>query len=114
MVISAVFADFPELGKFSNPWYFPSIVEYAQVLDNAGFEINYLELMPRPTPLKTGIYGWLKVFAQGITNHLNSEEQDFFIAEVEKRLKPIIFSEEDGWLADYVRLRFKARKLVSK
>ena len=109
-VISAVFEDFPELGKFSNPWYFPSVAEYAQVLDKAGFEINYLELIPRPTLLNTGIRGWLKVFAQGITNHLNSEEQEFFIDEVEKRLKQIIFSEENGWVADYVRLRFKATK----
>ena len=108
--MSTVFQDFPNLGKFNNPWYFPSIAEYAEVLDKAGFEINYLELIPRPTPLKTGIRGWLKVFAQGITNHLKSEEQEFFINEVEKRLKPIIFSEENGWIADYVRLRFKATK----
>ena len=108
--MSEVFGDFPELGNFSNPWYFPSVAEYAQVLDKAGFEINYLELFPRPTPLNTGIRGWLKVFAQGITNHLNSEEQEISIDEVEKRLKPIIFSEENGWVADYVRLRFKATK----
>ena len=105
-----VFQDFPKLGKFRNPWYFPSVTEYAQVLYKAGFEINYLELIPRPTPLKTGIRGWLKVFANGITNHLNSEEQEFFINQVEKRLKPIIFSEDNGWIADYVRIRFKATK----
>ncbi len=110
MAISAVFEDFPELGKFSHPWYFPSVAEYSKVLDRAGFEINYLELIPRPTPLNTGIRGWLKVFAQGITDHLNSEKQEFFIHEVEKRLKPIIFSEENGWVADYVRLRFKTTK----
>ena len=108
--MSTVFQDFPNLGKFNNPWYFPSVVEYAEVLDKAGFEIDYLELIPRPTPLKTGIRGWLKVFANGITNHLNSEEQEFFINEVEKRLKPIIFSEDNGWIADYVRIRFKATK----
>ena len=109
-VMLEVFQDFPKLGKFINPWYFPSVVEYAEVLDKAGFEIDYLELIPRPTPLKTGIRGWLKVFANGITNHLNSEEQEIFIDEVEKRLKPIIFSEDNGWIADYVRLRFKAKK----
>ncbi len=108
--MSAVFQDFPDWRKFSNPWYFPSIAEYAQVLDKAGFEINYLELIPRPTPLKTGIRGWLKVFAKGITNNLNFEEKEFFIDEVEKRLKPIIFSEENGWVTDYVRLRFQATK----
>ena len=108
--MSTVFQDFPNLGKFNNPWYFPSVVEYAEVLDKAGFEIDYLELIPRPTPLKTGIRGWLKVFAQGITNHLNYNQQYFFIDEVEKRLKPIIFSKKDGWVADYVRLRFKVTK----
>ena len=107
-IMSEVFQDFPELGKFNNPWYFPSVAEYAQVLDKAGFDIHYLEIISRPTILNTGIRGWLKVFAQGIINHLNSEKQEFFIGEVEKRLKPIIFSEENGWVADYIRLRFKA------
>ena len=107
-IMSEVFKDFPELGKFNNPWYFPSVAEYAQVLDKAGFEIHYLEIISRPTVLNTGIRGWLKVFAQGIINHLNHERQKFFIGEVEKRLKPIIFSEENGWVADYIRLRFKA------
>ena len=108
--MSEVFQDFPELGKFSNPWYFPSVAEYAKILNQAGFEINYLELIPRPTLLNTGIRGWLNVFANGITNHLNSDEQEIFINEVEKRLKPIIFSEDHGWVADYIRLRFKATK----
>ena len=109
-VMSAVFQDFPHWGKFRNPWYFPSVAEYAKVLDRVGFEINYLELIPRPTTLNTGIRGWLKVFAKGITSNLKSEEQEIFINEVEKRLQPIIFSEKDGWIADYIRLRFKATK----
>lgn len=109
--ISEVFEDFPHWGKLNNPWYFPSVIEYAKLLDDAGFEINYLELIPRPTSLEMGIRGWLKVFANGIINHLNAEEQEVFIDQIEKRSREIMFSQENGWVADYVRLRFKATKI---
>ena len=109
-VISAIFQDFPEFGQFTNPWYFPSLAEYSQVLTAAGFTVDYIELIPRPTPLKNGVIQWLKIFANGITNHLTNEQQERFLKEAETRLHPLIYSESEGWVADYVRLRFKAIK----
>ena len=110
--MSAIFQDFPEFGEFKNPWYFPSVEEYSKVLTKAGFNIEYIELIPRPTPLSNGVNQWLKIFANGITSNLSNEQQEIFIKEAETRLYPLIFSESKGWVADYVRLRFKAVKLV--
>ena len=109
-VMSAIFQDFPEFGEFKNPWYFPSVAEYSEILTAAGFIVQYIELIPRPTPLKNGIVQWLKIFANGITNNLSKEQQEIFLKEAKTRLYPLIYSKSQGWVADYVRLRFKAIK----
>ncbi len=104
-----VFDLHPEYGKFNNPWYFPSDEEYKQFLENNGFEVEYIKLIPRPTKIDD-ISNWLDIFANGIVSHLTQEQQKQFKDEVREILKPIIFNEQDGWIADYVRLRLKAVK----
>ena len=42
-VISEIFQDYPELGRFINPWYFPSIESYSMVLKKVGFDIDYID-----------------------------------------------------------------------
>ncbi|WP_157352292.1 hypothetical protein [Aliarcobacter butzleri] len=54
---------------------------------------------------------WLDIFANGITKDLTTKQKEIFKEEVEKILKNKIYSEEFGWLADYVRLRVVANKL---
>src|SRR5215218_3207528 len=39
-------------GQVRNPWYFPSIGEYASLLEHAGFEVRFMQLFDRPTPLE--------------------------------------------------------------
>ena len=38
------------------PWYYPTADEYSGRLQKAGFLVNYIELIPRPTPLKSDVY----------------------------------------------------------
>jgi SAM-dependent methyltransferase len=106
-----VFDNHKEFGKFNNPWYFPKDTEYKQLLENNGFNVEYIELIPRPTKIDD-IANWLDIFANGIVSHLTDEQQKQFKQEVRAILKPKIYSEEDGWVADYVRLRLKATKKV--
>jgi ubiquinone/menaquinone biosynthesis C-methylase UbiE len=108
--MSATFQEFKTFGEFHNPWYFPSVAEFGTVLEKAGFTVEYLELITRPTPLKSGINSWLEIFANGIIDCLTPEQKSQFITEVTKKLKPLIYSETEGWIADYVRIRFQARK----
>jgi 2-isopropylmalate synthase len=105
-----VFDKNKEYGKFNNPWYFPKDTGYKQMLEANGFEVEYIELIPRPTKVDD-IANWLDIFANGIVSHLTKEQQSRFKQEAREILKPKIYSEKDGWVADYVRLRLKATKV---
>ena len=105
-----VFDKNKEYGEFNNPWYFPKDTDYKQMLEANGFEVEYIELIPRPTKIDD-ITNWLDIFANGIVSHLTEEQQSVFKEEVRGILKPKIYNEKDGWVADYVRLRFKATKV---
>ncbi len=83
--------------------------EYRERLKRAGFRTEYIELIPRPTPLPTGMRGWLETFAIPFTNSVMKEERADFLDEVTKRLRPVLCDASGHWTADYVRLRFLAR-----
>jgi len=105
-----VFKKYPEFKEFENPWYFPSVEEYTELLQNKGFRVEYIELIPRPTPVDD-ITHWLELFANGVTKHLTKEEFTLFKEEVSQIVKPKLYDEEKGWHVDYMRLRFKAIKI---
>ncbi|MBO0910352.1 MAG: methyltransferase domain-containing protein [Acidobacteria bacterium] len=92
-----------------NPWYFPSVSEYRKKLEGRGFEVDYIELIPRPTPLPTGMRGWLETFAMAFTRVVAQERRAAFLDEVTRRLRPVLCDSKGQWTADYVRLRFLAR-----
>ena len=106
-----VFDKNKEYGEFNNPWYFSKDTDYKQILEANGFEVEYIELIPRPTKVDD-IANWLDIFANGIVSHLTKEQQSSFKQEVREILKPKIYSDKDGWMADYVRLRLKAKKVL--
>lgn len=88
------------------PWYFPSADEYRDRLKRAGFRTSYIELIPRPTPLPTGMRGWLETFAIPLTNSLAQNQRESFLDKVTERLRPELCDASGRWTADYVRLRF--------
>lgn len=92
------------------PWYFPTVDEYRLRLERAGFRAEYMALIPRPTPLPTGMRGWLETFAIPFTNVLPEGDRAAFLDEVTERLRPALCDEQGRWTADYVRLRFLARR----
>jgi len=91
-----------------HPWRFPSPQEQADRLTTIGFEVRRMELIPRPTPLPTGMYGWLVTFAGPYTRHLPVERREPFLRRVEAMLAPALRDRQGNWTADYVRLRFVA------
>ena len=105
-----VFLTHKDFGEFNNPWNFISDIEYKKILEKNGFEVQSIELLDRPTKIED-IKVWLDIFANGITKDLTTKQKEIFKEEVEKILKNKIYSEEFGWLADYVRLRVVANKL---
>jgi SAM-dependent methyltransferase len=99
-------------GEAASPWFFPTVDEYSRHLTNGGFVINYIALIPRPTPLPGDITSWLETFAESFTSTLLPGERSSYIAEVQEALRPDLCDAEGKWTADYIRLRFAANKRV--
>jgi len=94
----------------ADPWYYPSPAEYSDLLRQIGFTVEYLESIPRPTPLPGDISIWLEIFAQPFTKAVDEAERESLVAEVRAELAPKLRGTEGNWVADYVRLRFRAIK----
>lgn len=92
------------------PWFFPSAEHYQSLLIGAGFQVVQMTLFPRPTPLPTGIAGWLKTFAHPFTGGLSNTREATILADTEALLTQSLRDEYGNWHADYVRLRFEAIK----
>ncbi len=95
-----------------SPWYFPSIAEYADLLEQQGFEVQYARLFDRPTPLdggESGMANWLRMFANGILSNLSLKQQAQVIQSVEAQLRSTLY-QNGQWIADYRRIRIVACK----
>ena len=84
--------------------YFPSAAAYRGLLEEAGFVVERMELVPRPTLLKAGMEEWLRTFRRAVL----AELPEGAVAEVVALLQPVLRDEFGVWWADYVRLRFAA------
>lgn len=92
----------------ASPWYFPSADAYKEKLEAAGFAVEHVELIPRPTVLPTSIEPWLDTFAGDFLHPLDAAERRRACAEIAELLRPVLMDENGTWIADYVRLRFRA------
>lgn len=90
------------------PWYFPSAGAYRQKLEAAGFRVEQIAIVPRPTPLEAGFGAWLDTFCDDFFIALPSSDKPAAKQEVVDLLEPILRDEAGLWIADYVRLRFHA------
>jgi trans-aconitate methyltransferase len=99
-------------GAATEAWYYPSIGEYAGLLEKHGLEVRQAALFERPTRLEDGEKGleaWLRMFRRVILDRLPAAEQNAFLREVERQARPELF--KDGvWDLDYRRLRIVAWK----
>lgn len=87
------------------PWYFPSIGEYASLMEKTGFSVSFAQLYERPTPLEgeDGFHNWLEMFASPFFNGIDQQDKQTIIAKTEIALQPVLM-EEGQWIADYKRL----------
>src|SRR6202047_5322 len=97
-----------------NPWYFPSAEAYRKKLEQAQFTIEEIAIVPRPTTLPTGIEPWLDTFAEDFFLPLPEADRSQARAEVTDLLRPVLIDETGTWIADYVRLRFRAIRAESR
>lgn len=95
-----------------DPQWYPSVEEFVRLYACAGFERVSAQLIPRPTPLPSGVAGWVTTFRSGwldVTGVPEAEKIDV-AAAVQARLQPQLQLADGSWSADYVRLRFTMRK----
>ncbi|NMO95281.1 class I SAM-dependent methyltransferase [Paenibacillus lemnae] len=95
-----------------NPWYFPSIGQYANLLEQTGFHVTKAVHYDRPTPLPEGILGiqhWLKHFGGMLFTGMEQQDQQEAFYKISERVKPLLWR-NDTYYADYKRLRIAAVK----
>jgi trans-aconitate methyltransferase len=95
-----------------SPWFYPSIGEYAPMLESRGLLVTFAVLFDRPTPLEggeNGLRNWLKMFGMFASRVLRPEQRDEFIQRIEALARPALFQNGE-WTVDYKRLRMIAVK----
>jgi trans-aconitate methyltransferase len=98
----------PPLGSLST-WYFPTIREYAAVLERAGFEVTFARLFDRPTPVEGGLRSWVEMFGSAMLRVVGEGRREAFFAAVEGAAPPELFRDGTCYV-DYRRLRVNARR----
>jgi SAM-dependent methyltransferase len=114
-LMAAVERAWPKTGParpMPYPWYYPSLAEYASLLESHGLELTYGLLFDRPTSLEDGERGlrnWLEMFGSTISENLPKGMKEKLWEEVQREARTSLY--RDGrWVLDYRRLRVAARK----
>ncbi|MGH9583743.1 MAG: class I SAM-dependent methyltransferase, partial [Bryobacteraceae bacterium] len=91
--------------------FFPSVGEYAELLEAAGLEVRFARLFDRPTELEgaNGMENWIRQFKEYYFESLPAAKREEAIHEVIEELRPVLFR-EGKWTADYRRLQIAAVK----
>ncbi len=98
-----------------NPWYFPSVGQYASLLEKHGLEVNYALLFDRPTPLedrKHGLRTWIEMFGNVWLAELSETKKEELLKRIEANGEKTSLWQQDRWILDYRRLRVVARKKI--
>lgn len=103
---------FKEHGRvYPRVFYFPTIGEYAPLVERAGMRVEYAILFDRPTPQQDGrtAADWIRMFDVAPFAGIPEDETADIIAEADRRLEPRLC--HDGtWYIDYVRIRMRGRR----
>ncbi|MEP7053092.1 MAG: methyltransferase domain-containing protein [Pseudomonadota bacterium] len=96
---------------YSTPnWFFPTVPQYARVLEQAGLFVRTALWFERPTRLEgaAGLENWLELFCLPLLNALGDRRAEV-VRGVEERCQEALFRDGSWWL-DYTRLRVVASK----
>ncbi len=99
------------LPPFESPNRFSSLLNWAGSLESGGLEPRFLQLFARPTPLEgeEGLKNWWRQFRALYLDSLSEPDCEAVLNRAQEIAAPAL-RDENGWFADYVRLRFVAVK----
>ena len=90
--------------------HFPTIAEQAALLESAGFRVEFATWFRRPTPLAPGTTAadWTRHFRADTWAQVPADRQLALAARIDEHAAASGLHPDDGWFADYCRLRFVA------
>src|SRR3954470_215686 len=112
-IVTALVAALESRGldaRARNPWTFPTVAGWNAILVRHGFVVGDVALVPRPTPLPSGMRAWLTTFANPFLAGLPEPDRDALLDTVAAWTAPALRDDGGAWTADYVRLRFRATR----
>jgi SAM-dependent methyltransferase len=89
-------------------WYFPTADEHRSRLEAAGFRIESMVAFARPTPLPSDGEAWFRTLAAPALALAPAEARASVLARAAALAAPALRAQGGEWIADYVRLRFRA------
>lgn len=95
---------------FEWPWFYPTPAEYRAVLERHGLAVEDIRLVPRPTPLPSGMAAWLHTFGGALLRHVSQGDLEAVTSEIVELLAPALRDQAGNWTADYVRLQAVAHR----
>lgn len=99
--------------SYTVPFYFPSIGEYAPLLEKHGLLVEYAVLFDRPTEQKSenGMENWIRMFLKKPFEGMDAALCSQIIKEASDSLRSSLYI-NGKWYVDYVRIRFRCRKIL--
>ena len=114
-IVSCTLQSFAEAGapEAAHSWYYPSIGEYAPILESHGLEVQQAQLFDRLTQLEgdDGMLNWLSMFGSAIKSDLAPEKRVDVYKRAVELMRPRLYK-DGSWFADYRRIRVYARKVA--
>lgn len=95
-----------------NPWVFPSIGEYAPLLESEGLEVEFAAHIDRPTKLNNreeGFRAWIDMFGGYALSAVAPVQRAELMRRWEELARPVLFR-DGAWVLDHKRLRMLAVK----
>jgi trans-aconitate methyltransferase len=115
IVVAALENALAQLGISSDgvsPWFYPSVAQYAALLEKHALEVSEAALFERPTKLEDGDRGlatWITMFGSSFLERVPEDERTAFLSAAEHAARPSLWKGEH-WELDYRRLRIAAWK----
>jgi len=110
-IISAMTDMSVDSNEIDFPWFFPSIGEYAALMEKTGFRVTYALHFNRPTRLdgEEGLRNWINMFGSSLLANIPDKLHGDIIKKAENSVRAVL--QHDGvWFADYKRIRVVAIK----
>jgi trans-aconitate methyltransferase len=98
----------------ASPWFYPSVAQYAAILEKHALQVREAALFERPTKLEDGERGlatWIVMFGNSFLERVPEDQRTAFLRAAEHAARPSLWK-RDHWELDYRRLRIAAWKAV--